>query len=67
MGARLDEIYGIVEQKKGFTGRMRLAVRTGIPRKRAAGMPDDPMVVERVKIEATAIIESNIDQFLKAS
>ncbi len=63
MGIRLDEIYKIVTEKTGFKGRMRLAVRTGISRTKAAEMVDTPEIIAKFKKEADEILGQDI--FLK--
>ena len=65
MGAKLLEIYEIVTKKAGFKGRMRLAVRTGISRTRAAGMSDDKKTVTQFKRAAVAIIGRSINDLLE--
>ena len=63
MGAVIDEIYKIVTDKAGFKGRMRLAVRTGISRTRAAQMDDSPEMITRFKKAADEIVGRDIDPF----
>ena len=63
MGAMINEIYKIVTDKAGFKGRMRLAVRTGISRTRAAQMEDTPDIITRFKKAADEIVGRDIDPF----
>ncbi len=63
MGAVIDEIYKIVTDKAGFKGRMRLAVRTGISRTKAAQMDDSPEMITRFKRAADEIVGRDIDPF----
>ena len=63
MGAMINEIYKIVTDKAGFKGRMRLAVRTGISRTRAAQMEDTPDIITRFKEAADEIVGRDIDPF----
>jgi hypothetical protein len=63
MGAVIDEIYKIVTDKAGFKGRMRLAVRTGISRTRAAQMDDSPEMITKFKRAADEIVGRDIDPF----
>jgi hypothetical protein len=63
MGAVINEIYKIVTDKAGFKGRMRLAVRTGISRTRAAQMEDTPEMITKFKKAADEIVGKDIDPF----
>jgi hypothetical protein len=63
MGAVIDEIYKIVTDKAGYKGRMRLAVRTGISRTRAAQMDDSPEMITKFKRAADEIVGRDIDPF----
>ena len=65
MGVTLDEIYKIVTEKAGFKGRMRLAVRTGISRTKAAEMVDTPEIITKFKKEADEIVGHDIDTYFK--
>jgi len=65
MGAKLEEIYDIVTRKNGFKGRLRLAVRTGIPRAKAAKEKDTDKLVNTFKEAASEIIGKDIDEFIK--
>jgi hypothetical protein len=60
MGTTLDQIYKIVTEKAGFKGRMRLAVRTGISRTKAAEMADTPEIITKFKKEADEILGQDI-------
>jgi len=62
MGAKLDEIYEIVTKKAGFKGRLRLAVKTGIPRVKAVQEEDTPELVATFKEAASEILGKNIDK-----
>ncbi len=64
MGVMINEIYKIVTEKAGFKGRMRLAVRTGISRTKAAQMEDTPEMITRFKSAADEIVGGDIDPFL---
>jgi len=63
MGAVINEIYRIVTDRAGFKGRMRLAVRTGISRTRAAQMEDTPDMITKFKEAADEIVGSDIDPY----
>ena len=65
MGNTLEEIYKIVTEKAGFKGRMRLAVRTGISRVKAAQIDESPEIISRFKSAADEILGKDIDQFFK--
>lgn len=65
MGIKLDEIYKVVTEKAGFKGRMRLAVRTGISRTKAAQMGDSAAVVSKFKKAAKEIVGQDISEFIK--
>jgi hypothetical protein len=64
MAEKLDQIYRVIEEKAGFKGRMRLVVKTGVPRSVAASMADDPQVVEKFMIAASDILGHSISEFL---
>jgi hypothetical protein len=64
MAEKLDQIYRVVEEKAGFKGRMRLVVKTGVPRSVAVSMADDPQVVEKFMIAASDILGHSISEFL---
>lgn len=64
MAEKLELIYRIVEEKTGFKGRMRLVVKTGVPKSLAASMPDDQHIVEKFKVAASDIIGHDINEFL---
>lgn len=64
MGAQLDNIFKIIEQKKGLKGRMRLVVRSGVPRRKAASIQDDPNLVEQFKMVASDILGHDINELL---
>jgi hypothetical protein len=42
MGQKLLKLYEFIEDEKGFTGRMAVAMRTKIPSTIAASQPDSP-------------------------
>jgi hypothetical protein len=63
MGAMINEIYKIVTDRAGFKGRMRLAVRTGISRTKAAQMEDTPDMITKFKKAADEIVGGDIDPF----
>lgn len=64
MAEKLEMIYRVVEEKAGFKGRMRLVVKTGVPRSVASSMTDDPSVVEKFKMAASDILGHDINDFL---
>lgn len=64
MGNLLERIINVVEQKQGFKGRMRLAVRTGVPRKKAMQIEDSSEIVSKFKAAASEIIGKNVEEFL---
>lgn len=61
MGVKLQELYDLVTQKAGFKGRMRLAVRTGVSRVKAAEMEDTDKLLKKFKTEASEIIGQDVD------
>jgi hypothetical protein len=65
MGATLVEMYKIVTDKAGFKGRMRLAVRTGVSKVKAAQIEDTPETIAKFKMAADEIVGQDIDQFFK--
>jgi hypothetical protein len=65
MGIMLDEIYKVVAEKAGFKGRMRLAVRTGIPRTKAVQMEDSAEIVSKFKRAADEIVGQDIGEVFK--
>ena len=56
MGARLQEIYDLVTKQAGFTGRVRLAEKTGVSREKAAEMEDNDKNLKNFKAIASEII-----------
>jgi hypothetical protein len=64
MGAKLQQVYDLVTQKTGFKGRMRLAVRTGVSKVKAAEMEDTDKILKKFKAEASEIIGQNVDELL---
>jgi hypothetical protein len=64
MGTQLEAIYNLVTQKTGFTGRMRLAVRTGVSRVKAAEMEDTDKILKKFKNAAAEIIGQDVDGLL---
>ncbi|HOW45739.1 MAG TPA: hypothetical protein PK919_11305 [Candidatus Aminicenantes bacterium] len=64
MAEKLEMIYRVVEEKAGFKGRMRLVVKTGVPRSVASSMTDDPMIVEKFKTAASEILGHDINLLL---
>jgi len=65
MGTVLNDIYQIVTDRAGFKGRMRLAVKTGISRTRAAQMDDTPELINLFKQAADEIVGQDIDKFFR--
>lgn len=65
MGATLIEMYSIVTDKAGFKGRMRLAVKTGVSRVKAAQVEDKPEIIAKFKLAADEIVGADIDQFFR--
>jgi phosphoribosyl-ATP pyrophosphohydrolase len=64
MGAKLQQVYDLVTQKAGLKGRMRLAVRTGVSKIKAATMEDTDKVLKKFKAEATEIIGQDVEELL---
>lgn len=64
MGIILKKMFDVVMEKKGFKGRLRLTVMTGIPSVRAFDIPDDGDMVARFKRAATEILGEDIDPIL---
>lgn len=67
MGNILIDIYDIVTARTGFQGRMRLAVRTGVPRVKAQEIEDKPELVEKFKKEASEILRTDITPLMKGN
>jgi len=67
MGNILIDIYDIVTARTGFQGRMRLAVRTGVPRVKAQEIEDKPEIVEKFKKEASEILKADIEPLLRGA
>ncbi|MGE5343125.1 MAG: hypothetical protein ACM3SY_16750 [Candidatus Omnitrophota bacterium] len=63
MGAKLERIFMIVEEKTGNNGRLKLAQLTKTTRTHAKEMPDDPETVALFKRIASEILGKNIDEF----
>ncbi len=49
MGAKLVKLYEFAKQNGGLQLTMRIAVKTGVPSKNAAGVPDTPDLIEKAK------------------
>ena len=64
MGATLEKIYKVVTDKAGFEGRLKLAEKTGISRKKAIEMEDTAEIVAKFKETADQILGKDIDEFL---
>jgi hypothetical protein len=64
MGAKLQQVYDLVTQKAGFKGRMRLAVRTGVSKVKAAEVEDTDKILKKFKAEASEIIGQDVDGLL---
>lgn len=64
MGAQIEKIFKVVEEKAGMNGRIQLASRTGISRTKALELPDNPEDVAMVKNLATEIVGQSIEAFL---
>lgn len=65
MGAKLEKIYKIVEEKTGTVGRMKLAQLTKISKNDAIDMPDTQEAVTRFIRIAQDIVGKNIEDLLK--
>ncbi len=65
MGARLEKIFSVVEEKAGNNGRIKLAQLTKVSKAHAKEMNDDPEVVANFKRIASEILGKNIDEFLR--
>ena len=65
MGQILDQIYGIVEAQGGTAARIKLATITGLSKKDAAEMKDEPELIKKCKAVADEILGGNINDFLK--
>jgi hypothetical protein len=64
MAGKLEQIFRVVEEKAGFKGRMRLVVKTGVPKSVASQMSDDPELVDKFKRAASEILSHDISEFL---
>jgi hypothetical protein len=64
MAEKLELIFRVVEEKAGFKGRMRLVVKTGVPKSVASQMPDDPELVNKFMRAASEILSHDISDFL---
>ena len=49
MAEKLLKYYQYIQDKEGFSGRIRLAQLTHIPSVQAAVEPDTPQIIERFK------------------
>ncbi len=64
MGAKLEQIYDLVTKKAGLKGRMRLAVKTGVSRIKAAEQEDTDKVLAKFKSAATDILGQEVNDLL---
>ncbi len=64
MGMVLKSVYDVVTREKGFKGRMRLTVMTGVPSARASEIPDEGEQVARFKRAASEILGEDIEKTL---
>ncbi|KQC14567.1 MAG: hypothetical protein APR63_05540 [Desulfuromonas sp. SDB] len=60
MGRKLMDIYALVTKHKGFKGRLRLAVRTGISQTKAQTMPDSSEAISVFERAAKEILGPDI-------
>jgi hypothetical protein len=65
MGRKLAQIFHIVEDKGGLSGRLKLAQMTGITQQQAGEIKDKADLVRRAKKAATEILARPIDDLLK--
>jgi len=65
LGKILEQIYKVVEEKGGLSGRLKLAQMTGISLQQAMIDRDKALVVKRFKKAAAEILAADIDELLK--
>lgn len=65
MGNLLEKIYDLVIRNAGNNGRMKLAVKTGVPRAEAANTEDSNEIVMKFKEAATEILGEDVDDLLE--
>lgn len=61
MGAKLEKIYQIVEEKAGTNGRIKFVQATKVTKAQAAEMKDEPEVISAFKRIASEVLGKNID------
>ncbi|MCP4216764.1 MAG: hypothetical protein GY765_19090 [bacterium] len=64
MGAKVEEIFRVVEEKAGNNGRLKLAQLSKVSKNKAAKIRDDQEVVDYFKKLATQILGKDVGQFL---
>lgn len=64
MGAKIAKIFDIVTEKKGFDGRMKLAERCRVPKKKSLEIEDTPEMMLVFRKEASDIIGEDIGKYL---
>jgi hypothetical protein len=62
MGAQMEKIFKIVEEQAGTAARIELASKTGISRKKALELDDNPDDVAALKNVAAQITGLPIDE-----
>ncbi len=60
MGEKLVKIFDIVTNKAGYEGRIELAEKTGVSRKKAEELEDSPELIEKFKRIASQILGEEI-------
>ena len=50
MAQKIFDIYAAVEKEKGMSGKMRLAIITGIPSAKASETPDTPDLMAKFAV-----------------
>jgi hypothetical protein len=64
MGAQMEKIFKIVEEQAGTAARIELASKTGISRKKALELDDNPDDMAALKNIAAQITGLDIDGLL---
>ncbi len=49
MGKQMEKAYDIAEKAGGLQYQMRLALKVGMTRKKAADQPDDPALLQKLE------------------
>lgn len=64
MGKEIEKIFKVLEEKAGNNGRLKFSETTKLTRARGKLLEDRPELVEKLKVIASRIIGSDINEFM---